>query len=304
MVKTLAAASLALALCACGHSAPPASAAKTAAASTTHAPAVAGTVAATSGQPVGVPDTPDEMTPPMSASQLLGQMLAKVLDDPARSKADKALDADRHPAQTLTFFGLRPDMTVIEVDPGKGWYASILAPLLKDNGTYTAAMVSSLSSKQAADALQTMRQLFQSDPGRFARAQLATFDPHTPNLGTPGSADMVLSFRDVQRWIANGTAPAMFRAVAQVLKPGGVFGVVAWRADDDTDAAGALPYVRKATVVELATQAGLQLDAGSGINANPADEGDGNPPPADANRMTLRFVKPASAATAAATINT
>src|SRR5699024_1133043 len=167
-------------------------------------------------------DQPDEVMPPRSAAQLSADMLHKVLADPARGKAAKALDADRHPGRTLAFFGLRPDMNVIEVAPGMGWYAGILAPLLKQNGTYTAAMVSPLASRQAGDAMQALRKTFDAHAKRFGLARLASFDPHTPNLGTPGSADMVLSFRDVHEWVARGTAGAMFRAIYDVLKPGGV----------------------------------------------------------------------------------
>lgn len=289
MYKMVFAGSMALLLCACGSSQPP---------QASVAPATPRSVPAAAASSTFVGDRPDELVPPRSAAQLSAAMLHKVLSSPSRSKADKALDKDRHPARALAFFGLRPDMDVIEVDPGKGWYASILAPLLKQNGTYNAAMVSSLSSAQARKTMQALRKVFDADPERYSRARLASFDPHTPNLGTPDSADMVLSFRDVHAWIAKGNAHAMFGAIYDVLKPGGVFGVVDYRAPEGVspeDLEGT-PYLLQHRVVKLATQAGFKLDAASNINANHEDDGDGKNTPVGADRMTLRFVKPASPA--------
>lgn len=296
MVKIIIAGCAALLLCACGHSQAPASTVAPSAASTASAAATAISAPASAVSSLYAGDQPDEVTPPLSAAELSADMLDKILASPTRSKADKALDADRHPERTLAFFGLRPDMNVIEVEPGRGWYAAILAPLLKQNGSYTAAMLSPLASPQAAAAITSLRKTFAADPGRYGRAQLASFDSNTPNLGTPGSADMVLSFRDVHRWVAKGTAGVMFRAVYNVLRPGGVFGVVDNRVPADTDIGTlkGMPYLRQVDVVKLAVAAGFQLDAASNINADPEDA-DATPSqsaPADADRMTLRFVKP------------
>lgn len=295
MYKYVFASCLALLLCAChqsgsGAGTSPANASSAASAST-----------AVAGSSAFVEDHPDEITPPRSAAELSADMLDKVLANPLRDKDDKALDAVRHPRQTLVFFGLRPDMSVIEVDPGDGWYAAILAPLLKDDGTYTAALVSPLAGKQAATTMQSLRQAFAAHPRLYAGARLASFDPHTPNLGTPGSADMVLNFRGVHAWVAAGTAKAMFHAVFDVLKPGGVFGVVDNRAADDADAdeLAGKPYLRQGDVAKLAEQAGFKLDATSSVNANPEDSGIDAKAPDDANRMTLRFVKPVKPAHAA-----
>lgn len=288
MYKYVFAGCLALLLCACHHSET----------STGTQPMAAPSSVAAAGSAADIDDHPDEITPPRSAADLSADMLDKVLASPARSKDAKALDDLRHPRKTLVFFGLRPDMSVIEVDQDDGWYAAILAPLLKDDGTYTVALVSPLDNKQAAQTMQALRQRFHAHPDLYGRARLASFDPNTPNLGTPGSADMVLSFRGVHAWITRGHAKDMFRAVYDVLQPGGVFGVVENRASSDTNADDLVgtPYVRQDDVVKLAEEAGFTLDAASDINANPEDSGVRDKAPNDADRMTLRFVKPAQSA--------
>ncbi|WP_240922519.1 methyltransferase domain-containing protein [Oleiagrimonas sp. C23AA] len=267
-------------------------------------------------------DQPDEVVPPMSAAQMSDQKLDDVLAGAWRPASDKARDTYRHPRKTLAFFGIRPDMTVIEITPGGGWYARILAPLLRDNGQYIAAITSPVSSDFAARQASSLRKLFASQPKVFGKAQIAQFDPATPNLGAPDSADMVLTFRNVHNWVQADHAKAMFKAFYNVLKPGGVLGVVDHRAAQgaslaDVKGSGYLP---QPYVVKLATQAGFQLDGSSEVNANPKDtkdypKGVWTLPPTltlgdkdkakyqaigESDRMTLRFVKPDTAAPAEA----
>ena len=253
-----------LLLCACGQ----------------HAAAPAGQVAsaqssAAAAQPV-VNDQPEQMVPPLSAGQLAAQRMDQVLAGSWRSDAAKARDKYRHPRRTLAFFGLRPDMKVIEIIPGGGWYASILAPLLKDNGSYTAAVISPLSGKEAAQDLDALRARFAANPEVFGKAHIIQFDPDTPNLGTPGSVDMVLTFRNAHNWTDAGTASAMFKAFHDVLAPGGVLGVVDHRAADGAslDSVKGSGYLPQDYVIKLATDAGFKLDAKSEVNGNADDTKD------------------------------
>lgn len=314
MRKIVFAATISLLLCACSnHASAPAD--QAAAASTAAMPGAATTALAN--------DQPDEVVPPVSAAQFSAQRMDQVLAGNWRSDAAKARDKYRHPRSTLEFFGLRPDMKVIEITPGGGWYASILAPLLKDNGSYIAAELSPLSGKEAAHDLTVLRKRFAADPAQFGNARIAQFDPNTPNLGTPDSADMVLTFRNAHNWVAAGTGPAMFRAFYSVLAPGGVLGVVDHRAVKGAtlDSVKDSGYLPQAYVTKLATDAGFRLDASSEINANPKDtkdypKGVWTLPPTlalgdkgkakyqaigESDRMTLRFVKPAKPAGAAST---
>jgi predicted methyltransferase len=278
------------------------------------APAAAQTLAEAEGQD----QPPGELVPPTSASDFTAAQLDIVLAGDWRSAADRARDRYRHPKQTLEFFGVQPDQTVVEITPGGGWYSAILAPLLRDNGRYVAAVAAPPPGKPAAEAL---RRKFAADPLVYSNAHIVTFDPKAPVFGAPGSADTVLTFRNVHNWIDAGTAPAMFKGFFTVLRPGGVLGVVDHRAADGAtlDAVKGSGYLPVATVVKLATDAGFQLEESSEINANPADtkdypKGVWTLPPTftlgdtdrakyqaigESDRMTLRFVKPDAPAPAA-----
>lgn len=267
--------------------------------------------AATSGQ-----DQPaDELVPPTSASDFTAAQLDSVLDGGWRSPANRARDVYRHPKATLQFFGIRPDQTVIEITPGGGWYSEILAPLLRDNGHYVAAVQAPKGDGEARSGDDALHRKFAADPVRYGKATFVEFDPKAPVFGAPASADLVLTFRNVHNWVMADTAPAMFKAFYAVLRPGGVLGVVDHRADSGSplSAVKRSGYLPTAVVVKLATDAGFTLQDSSEINANPKDtrdypKGVWTLPPTlalgdkdkakyqaigESDRMTLRFVKPA-----------
>ncbi|MGN2254017.1 class I SAM-dependent methyltransferase [Frateuria sp. GZRe12] len=263
----------------------------------------------------------DALVPPTSASDYTATQLDQVIGGDWRPADQRARDTYRHPKETLTFFELRPDQTVIEITPGGGWYAQILAPLLRDNGHYIAAEKQPSADEEARSDDSALRKLFAAHPAQFGQAAIVTFDPKAPVVGPPASADRVLTFRNVHNWAMDGSAQAMFKAFYTVLKPGGVLGIVDHRADagaslDEVKGSGYLPVDY---VVKLATDAGFVLDGRSEINANPKDDHD-HPkgvwtlPPTlalgeqdkakylaigESDRMTLRFVKPEAPAHAA-----
>ena len=264
------------------------------------------------------PDQPtNALVPPTSASDFTASQLDDVLAGSWRLAANSARDVYRHPKATLQFFGVRPDQTIVEITPGGGWYSEILAPLLNDNGHYIAAVAAPKNGDEARRDDSALQRKFAADPAHYGHAQIVQFDPHAPVFGAPGSADMVLTFRNVHNWAADGSAEAMFKSFFAVLKPGGVLGVEDHRADsgkklDEVVNSGYLPTDY---VIKLATDAGFKLDAQSEINANPKDDhnhpkGVWTLPPTydmgetdkakwkaigESDRMTLRFVKPATA---------
>src|SRR6185437_14645736 len=182
-----------------------------------------------------------------------------------RLPANSARDVYRHPKATLQFFGVRPDQTIVEITPGGGWYSEILAPLLNDNGHYVAAVAAPKNSDEARRDDSALQRKFAADPAHYGHARIVEFDPHAPVFGAPGSANMVLTFRNVHNWVMAGTAPAMFKAFFAVLRPGGVLGVVDHRAADDTTLAATKGsgYLPTGYVVGLATDAGFVLDGSS-----------------------------------------
>ena len=233
--------------------------------------------------------------------------------DPARKAENRARDPYRHPAETLSFFGVKPGQTIVEFSPGGGWYTEILAPMAaKGGGNYVA-----LVSGQPDNA----RTMIAANQPRFGGATVATLDPAAGTSTIPaGSADTVLTFRNVHNLIMNSDAAAAgaFRAFFAALKPGGVLGVVDHRLPEDRDTAleKKSGYLKRSTIVRLAEQAGFRLAGESQVNANPKDtanwpDGVWTLPPTyrlkdqdrakyaaigESDRMTLKFVKPAATA--------
>jgi predicted methyltransferase len=235
--------------------------------------------------------------------------LAAAVAAPSRAPENVARDGARHPAQTLGFFGVTPTQTVVELWPGRGWYTEILAPLLREQGKLYAAT-------PTGDYLQPYKDFLAKNSAVYDRVQLTEVSPPASlSLGPDGSADAVLTFRNVHGWVSNGYAQEVHEAVFRVLKPGGVYGVEEHRAAPGTpaEASAKSGYVSEEAVIAMATKAGLVLEERSELNANPKDTKDyangvwALPPSlrggdvdkdkyvaiGESDRMTLRFRKPA-----------
>jgi len=152
-----------------------------------------------------------------------------------RNEADKARDQYRHPAETLSFFGIKDNMTVVEIWPGAGWYTDILAPFLKERGTYYVAGVDPEAVSKAGRAtVQKYTEKLTANPDLFNKIKQTVLAPPTKtDIAPEGSADMVLTFRNVHNWMARDQAATAFQAMYKALKPGGVLGVVEHRAKTD-----------------------------------------------------------------------
>ena len=246
-------------------------------------------------------------------------LIDKAMTGSHRADANKARDKYRHPKETLLFFGLKPDMTVVEVWPSAGWWTEILGPVLKDRGQYYAAWFAT-QAKGAPDFLKEREKGFDAmlagRPDMYGKViKTALLAPEYVDIAPKGSADMVLTFRNVHNWAKAGNADAMFKAFYDTLKPGGILGVKDHRAKPGTPFQRQIDsgYMTEAWVIETAQKAGFKLDNKSEINANPKDAADypggvWTLPPtlrnvADADkpkylaigesdRMTLKFVKP------------
>jgi predicted methyltransferase len=294
MSRVLLAASIALALAACGRESPP------------------------PPPPAEAPAAVAAEAPPEGAEDTVAGRIDALLAGAHRAEGHAARDRYRNPRETLLFFGIREDSRVLEITPGGGWYAEILAPLVREHGRYVGAVNDPASVQNErmreyfAGQNQALRDKFAEHPGLYDRAELVAIDSAAPVFGEPESMDLVLTFRNVHGWINGGNAEAMFRAAYDVLVPGGVLGVVQHRAASGSEYQRN-GYVTEEMVIELAEGAGFVYAQSSEINANPADTRDHpngvwNLPPTlrvaegddaekylaigESDRMTIRFLKP------------
>lgn len=260
------------------------------------------------------------------ASKAADGSLAWAVAGDWRLEKERARDTFRHPVETLSFFGIKPTDTVVEIAPGGGWYTAILGPyLMKGGGQLYAANVDPEASEGARANVDNFKAAFVDRPEVYGKITLTVASRTSTGLAPDGSADAVLTFRNVHNWMAGGYADKIFADAFRALKPGGVLGVEEHRLPSarDQDVTGATGYVLESYVQQLAQNAGFVFEEASEINANPKDNADhplgvwmlppsldkpeaGTPEAAtydeatykaigESDRMTLRFRKPAAA---------
>jgi len=256
---------------------------------------------------------PSEPTPAAAPSESTAPGLAEIAVGAHRSPANIARNAYRHPVETLEFFGIQPDMRVVEIWPGGAWYTEVIAPYLQQNGQYVAANWDPNSEIEfVRNGVKAYTDKLAAHSELYGNAEMTVLmPPEQWGLGEPGSADMVLTFRNIHNWMPRGYAATMFEKIYDVLKPGGVLGVVEHRGNPDVpqDPKAQSGYVNEDHAIAMAEAAGFRLAARAEINANSADTKDYEKgvwtlPPTlragdderwraigESDRFTLKFVK-------------
>ena len=239
--------------------------------------------------------------------------LAAAISASSRAPENSSRDGARHPQASLEFWGLKPGQTVVEISPGGGYWSEILAPYAKATGGHYIVAMGKPDAKLPAKF---------ADKAVYGDIHYTVFSKESGPLAPAGSADIVLTARNLHNWITGGFADKAMKDFYAVLKPGGVLAFEEHRADPKPEAPGvSTGYVSTQHVIDLATKAGFKLEAKSEINANPKDtkdhpfgvwtlppsrqssEGNDKPSPAgfdrakydaigESDRMTLRFRKP------------
>jgi len=254
-----------------------------------------------------------------SGAALADDALKAAVASPVRTPANVQRDVYRHPYETLNFFGIKPNMTVVELSPGGGWYTEILGPYLHDQGKLIAAgSTPDSANENVRRGAARFQEFLNKHPDALGKVQMSAFEPGKGiyKFGPKDSADMVLTFRNIHNWIETGgdNMQKLFASVYEVLKPGGVFGVEEHRRPSAMaqDAKADSGYVHEAYVIKMAERAGFKLAGKSEVNANPKDNADHEggvwalPPTytnkdkdrakyaaiGESDRMTLKFVKP------------
>jgi predicted methyltransferase len=263
-----------------------------------------------------------QFAPTVSAQtdQATAAALDAALAGTHRSDRNKARDQFRHPKETLSFFGLRRDMTVVEIWPGGGWYTEVLAPVVKGKGRlYVAQYGTNPAANYQRQEMAGLADKFKQYPDVFSEVKSsALWAPDQLEIAPAGTADLVLTFRNVHNWLDPNYKqdPAMlFSAFFKALKPGGILGVVDHRWPDakTEDPKAGNGYVSEERVMALAKAAGFEFAGRSDVNRNPKDTHDwkngvwtlqpdldvpkGEDPQkyravGESDRLTLKFRKP------------
>jgi predicted methyltransferase len=203
--------------------------------------------------------------------------LAQLLKAPYRTHANVVRDIHRHPIETLAFFGVRDNSTVVEILPGsRGYYLEILAPYLNTRGVYIAANRDELAAPQYLADHQKFLGRLKEDPEVFAKVKVTKFNADRHEIAPAGSADFVLTFRNLHNWIERNEIDGALRAFHKALKPGGVLGVVDHRGRTDLsqEAQMKFGYVREDVAIKQMEKAGFKLAGTSQVNNNPKDTKD------------------------------
>ena len=240
--------------------------------------------------------------------------LEQVLVGDQRSDQNRARDGFRHPRETLAFFGARPDMTIVEIFPGDGWYTEILAPFAHGKGKlYAAHQDPESSSDYARNSVKRFREKLATRPEIYRDVTVTVLSPTEQTVAPAGSADLVVTFRNMHNWMGAGYAKEAFTGMYDALKAGGTLGVVEHRGRNDQpqDPQAKSGYVREDYAIALIESVGFKLVARAEINANPKDTKDYERgvwtlPPAyragdkdrekyaaigESDRFTLKFIK-------------
>jgi predicted methyltransferase len=212
---------------------------------------------------------------PRTAQPAIDPALVAAIANPTRTPAFVARDPARHPAQELTFFGIKPGMTVVELWPGGGYWTEILGAYLAPSGTYYVALPPAGDADED-EGTKRWRARVAAQAGHFAAIHETVLGPGQYAIAPPGSADLVLTFRNLHNWMDAGYAAEALAASFAALKPGGIFGIEEHRGrrDRPQDPKAKDGYVREDYAIALARRAGFKLIGSSQINANPRDTKD------------------------------
>ena len=210
-----------------------------------------------------------------AANAAVDAALATAVASPARSANAVARDKVRHPIEELTFFGLQPGMTVVELWPGGGYWTDILGPYLASSGRYYVALPAPGNAEEDA-GVERFKARIGAEKDRLGTIHWTSLGSGQFDIAPPGSADLVLTFRNLHNWMEDGYADQALAACFKALKPGGILGIEAHRgrADVPQDPKAKSGYVRQDYAIALAKKAGFVLAGSSEINANPRDTKD------------------------------
>ncbi len=262
--------------------------------------------------------TEEEATEEDARATVEEDPLASAISNDLRTPEERTRDEHRHPYETLTFFGVEPDDTVLELWAGRGWYTRVLTPYVGPTGKLYVTAYSMDSDKEYRREMTKAVQDYLAKAPSGGDVDVISVATPEVDIDLENQVDVVLTFRNIHNWVAGGYDEDVYKEAYDALKPGGVFGVVEHRGPEGItrEESAESGYMDQNAVIADIEAAGFEFVEASEINANPKDtkdhpEGVWTLPPSlrlgdkdrdkyeaigESDRMTLKFIKPAAAA--------
>jgi predicted methyltransferase len=246
--------------------------------------------------PESTPAVQPPAPPPATPQTPLARAEA-IVAAPDRSAEDRALDAGRHPAQLLEFFGIAPGMRVAELFAGGGYTTELLARAVGDSGIVYGQNTKLILERFAEKPWS--ERLTKPVMKHVVRVDRELSDPFPPEAKDLDAVLAILVYHDFV-WL-KVDRDKLNRAVFAALKPGGVYGIVdhSAKAGDGAKVTESLHRIEESTLVAEVKKAGFVLDAEADFLRNPGDTRDWSASPRTAgekrgssDRFVLRFKKP------------
>jgi predicted methyltransferase len=188
-----------------------------------------------------------------------------------RKKENKYRDKYRNPIETLTFFGIKRNMKVLEISPGSGWYTEILGNMMKDTGDFYVTKFRKPSNKVLVNIQNQFDDYFASKEVYFGKLKYLYFNENNLLDEKEKKFDLILTFRNTHNWLDSDTAENVYKSIYNLMEDNGILGVVQHRANESANYNYKKGYVKESFLIGLIEAQGFELIEKSEINANPQD---------------------------------
>lgn len=157
----------------------------------------------------------------------VSEAVAVAVSNPQRPAEDLVKDSDRKPAEVLSFFGIKPGMTVLDLFSGSGYYTELLSSIVGGNGT----VIAHTNEAYIPFSGEIYKQRYVNDRLANTRAIIAEADDLELEDNSLDAAMLVLTWHDFlfadpeNGWLAIDEILLMHKLCA-AMKPGAILGLI------------------------------------------------------------------------------